>query len=286
MLRLKGVWAMPLCYHSRMLRGVLTVFIGAILVSAAAAQDGVQKIVDTEHTFARRSLDVGQPQSFIEFMTDDAWAFNPDAMKAKPYYSAQKRDESVLEWAPNFADAASDGTFGYTTGNWQYRAKKGAEPSAFGEFNTIWVKQADGTYKWVVDIGTGHDKTEYSTKFVTAAVTGGRHPSPPQGDMQIFDEQAAKDAHKAYGTFASDGIRMIRRGKLPIIGSAAVKNVISGKMTFGGVIATKRASDMAFVLRPYTLGDEEGNQLQVWKYDHKLAGWVIVLDVLKPIPPK
>jgi len=49
-------------------------------------------------------------------------------------------------------------------------------------------------------------------------------------------------------------------------------------------IEQRRASDMAYELRPYTLGDEKGNQLQVWKYDHKLAGWVIVLDVLKPVP--
>lgn len=277
---------MLLCYHSRMLRGVLAVFAALIFSTGASAQTAVEKIVNTEHAFARRSLDIGPPQSFVEFMMDDAWAFNPDAIKAKPYYSAQKKDDSVLEWAPNFADAASDGSFGYTTGNWQYRGKKGAEPSAFGEFNTIWVKQTDGSYKWVVDIGIGHDNAEYSTKFVMAEVTGGRHPSPPQGDMQMFDEQAAKDAQKAYATFASEGIRMTRRGKMPIIGSVAVKNEISGKMTFGPVIATKRASDMDFVLRPYTLGDEKGNQLQVWKYDHKLAGWTIVLDVLKPVSQK
>ena len=104
--------------------------------------------------------------------------------------------------------------------------------------------------------------------------------------MKMFDERAAKDAHDAYATFSSADIRMSRRGKLPIIGSAAVKNEIAGKMTFGPALASQRASDMTFVLRPYTLGDEKGNQLQVWKYDHKLAGWMIVLDVLKPVPGK
>lgn len=278
---------MGICYDSSMFRAVWIAFLVLSCVTAGSAQSAVQKIVDSEHAFARRALDVGAPQSFVEFMTDDAWAFTPDAVNAKTYWSAQKRDESVLEWAPNFADAASDGTFGYTTGNWQLRAKPGTEPTAFGEFNTIWVKQTDGTYKWLVDIGTGHDKpAEYSTKFVTQAITGGRHPSPPSFDMQTFDEQAAKDAQKAYGTFASRSIRMVRRGKLPILGAAAVKNEISGPMTFATAIASRRASDMAFVLRPYSLGSEKGNQLQVWKYDHQLAGWTIVLDVLKPLPPR
>jgi len=258
-----------------------------LLSTAAGSQEPVQKIVDTEHAFARRALEVGGPQSFVEFMTENARAFTPDAVNAKKYFSAQKRDDSVLEWAPNFADAASDGSFGYTTGNWQYREKKGAEPTAFGEFNTIWEKQSDGTYKWTVDIGIGHDKpTEYSTKFMVAEVTGGRHPSPPQGDMKAFDEHATKDARKAYTTFASDKIRMTRRGKMPLIGAAAVKSDISGKMSFGEPIATRRASDMIYVLRPYRFGNEKGNQLQVWKYDHKLAGWTIVLDVLKPVPQK
>ena len=78
---------------------------------------------------------------------------------------------------------------------------------------------------------------------------------------------------------------MIRRGRMPVLGAAAVKQM-TGKMTFGDPLSTKRASDMAFTLRPYTLGEEKGNQLQVWKYDHKLAGWTIVLDVLKPVPQK
>jgi len=278
---------MRLCYYSSMFRACFIAICVAALAVCDVGQEAVKKIVDTEHAFAKRALEIGVEPSFVEFMTDDAWAFTPAAVKAKPTYNSQKPDASVLEWAPNFADAASDGTFGYTTGNWQYRAKKGDEPTAFGEFNTIWVKQRDGSYKWAVDIGTGHDKpTAYSTAVVTAPLTGGRHPSPPSFDMQTFDEQAANDAQKAYGTFASAHIRMLRRGKMPIIGPAAVKNEISGKMTFGPAIATQRASDMTYVLRAYTYGDEKGNELQVWKYDHQLAGWQIVLDVLKPVPPK
>ena len=270
-----------------MLKGLFAIYALVVLVAGVHAQTPVQKIIDSEHAFARRSLEVGPPQSFVEFMTDDAWVFNPDVMKGKPYWSAQKVDESILEWAPNFADAASDGSFGYTTGNWQYRGKPGADATAFGEFNTIWVKQTDGSYKWLVDIGTGHDKpAAYSVAVATPPLSGGRHPSPPQFYMSTFDVQAGKDAQKAYAKFASADIRMVRRAKLPIIGVAAVNSEISGKMTFGTTIATQRASDMAFVLRPYTLGDEKGNQLQVWKYDHKLAGWTIVLDVLKPVPAK
>lgn len=279
---------MVVCYHSRMFRAIFTALCFGLLSIGVPAQSAVRKIVDTEHAFAKRALEIGIPKSFLEYMTDDAWAFTPDAVKAKPNSTEQAkkpRDETVLEWAPNFADAASDGTFGYTTGNWQIRPKAGADPTAFGEFNTIWVRQKDGSYKWSVDIGSGHGKQEYSRNYTIAMVAGGRHPSPPQFDMELFKRTAAKDAAKAYEKFASGEIRMIRRGQLPILGPVAAKAAVSGTMTFGTPIEARRASDMAYAVRPYTLGEEKGNELQVWKYDHKLAGWVIVLDVLKAIPP-
>src|SRR5690348_17698859 len=105
---------MPLVLlFTRMFRACLVATSIAVMSLCATAQTAVQKIIDSEHAFAKRALEVGVGPSFVEFMTDDAWAFVPDATKAKPYWLAQKPDGSILEWAPNFADAASDGTFGY-----------------------------------------------------------------------------------------------------------------------------------------------------------------------------
>ena len=207
-----------------MLRSLFAAILIALTAAAASSQKPVQSIVESERSFAKRALEVGIGPSFLEYMTDDAWIVSPYPMRAKDYYTGRKPDAAILEWAPNFADAASDGSFGYTTGNWQYREKKGAEPTAFGEFNTIWVKQSNGNYKWVVDLGIGHDKpSAYSTEVVTAEATGGRHPSPPSGDMGTFELQAGENVQKAYATFASNNIRMLRRGKLPIVGPAAVQ---------------------------------------------------------------
>jgi ketosteroid isomerase-like protein len=270
-----------------MFRGCIIAICVCATVLSATAQSAVQKIVDTERAFARMAADKDTRSAFLAYMMDDAWVFSPDATKAKPAWEARKTPTALLEWAPNFADAAVDGSFGYTTGNWQWHAKRGDDATAFGEFNTVWLKQPDGTYKWLVDIGISHDKpAEYSTKFTPAGPTGGRHPSPPDFEIRTFDEQAAKDAQTAYGTFASEDIRMFREGKMPFLGAKSAKSVISGTITFGEPIEKRRAEDMVFLVRPYAIGTEKGNQLQVWKYDHKLAGWVIVLDVLDPIPPK
>jgi hypothetical protein len=273
-----------------MLKGGFALIMLFLTASIADAQTPVQKIVDSEHAFAARALEVGNPQAFVEYMTEHAWAFVPNATEAKPFWSQQQRDEAVLEWAPNFADAASDGSFGYTTGNWQIRPKKGAEPTAFGEFNTIWVRQVDGSYRWPVDIGTGHGKTAYSTDWKTskASASSGQSIPSPAIPISEYEGQASRDVAAAYDKLASDDIRMIRKDSMPIIGKTAAKKALTGKITLGVSLSEKRSADMAYVLRPYTLTSgtavERGNQLQVWKCEN--GKWRIVLDVLKPVPAK
>jgi ketosteroid isomerase-like protein len=280
-----------LCYHFAMFRAFTLIISVAALSLVGIGQTAVQKIVDAEHAFAQRAAEVGTPPAFVEFMTDDAWAFVPEATKAKPFWSARKPTASLLSWAPNFADAAADGSFGYTTGNWEFRAKKGEEPGAFGDFNTIWLRQPDGGYKWLIDIGVGHPKPQkYSTEWKAAKSQTDPTKTIPPAKIPIsqYEGIASTDIAKAYEKFASDGIRLFREDKMPIAGKNAVKRAVSGTLILGVTTTDRSSSDMAYVLRPYTLTSgtsvEKGNQLQVWKYEG--GKWKIVLDVLKAVPAK
>ncbi|MBV9215631.1 MAG: hypothetical protein JO053_05590 [Acidobacteria bacterium] len=254
----------------------------------------VQKIVDAEHAFAARAAEVGNPQAFLEYMMDDAWSFNPAAVKAKPFWESRKRNDALLSWAPNFADAAGDGSFGYTSGNWEWRAKgKDDQPSAFGDFNTIWIRQPDGRYKWLIDIGVGHDRpAQYSTEWATTKFkpTTKKHVPPAQSSMDEFDRLASsKGAAAAWAAFSSEQIRLFREDKLPFLGKSAAAAAFPANVfvSFSGPLENHRSNDMGFYLRRYTMSEngrtiETGNQLQVWKLE---AGkWHIVLDVLKAVP--
>jgi ketosteroid isomerase-like protein len=274
-----------------MLRALLLTSFCLVVATVVAAQTAAQKIVDAEHAFAAMAAEKGNPEAFVAYMTDDAWAFVPQATLAKPFWSGRKKNDALLSWAPNFADAASDGSFGYDTGNWEYRAKgKDDTPSAFGDFNTIWVRQPDGQYKWLVDIGVGHGKpAAYSTNWTTTKTSKTSKSKSITGTMGEFDAVVGKEgAEKAYAKYAAGDIRMFREDAMPIIG-VAVKPALGGVLTFGPNTVSKTSSDMAFVLRPYTLTKtdkttEAGNQLQVWKY--RDGKWRIVLDVLKSVPAK
>lgn len=72
-----------------------------------------------------------------------------EAFYAKPSNLKEVR----LTWAPDFVDVAASGDLGYTYGKYQFTARDstGQEVKSEGVFRTIWKKQPDGSWKYVLD---------------------------------------------------------------------------------------------------------------------------------------
>ncbi len=273
---------------------LLTAFCSTVLL----AQTNIQKLVDTEHAFARSAAENGTKKAFLEFLASDGLVFVPDRTNGVEYWSARTPNASLLSWAPNYADVSSSGLLGYTTGNWEFRPKgKDDTPTAFGDFITVWLRQPEGKYKFVIDIGVGHDKpATYSTEWTTTAEkeknTNQNNSSPADisnNFLRTAEESGLTDAYKLFG---SNDIRMFREGKLPIIG---LKNAVALiKKNKPVVLFSRRSSffgsgDISYNLGTYTMSEngkvtEKGNSLQIWKLTR--GGWKVVLDILKPVPAK
>lgn len=254
-------------------------------------------MIAAEHDFAAQAADKGNRTAFLAFMTDDAIAFSPERVSAKSYWSGRSESKALLSWAPNFADISLNGTLGYTTGNWEWRQTKGSDPSAFGEFITIWQKQEDGAFKWVLDIGIDHPKPEtYSTvwKSRTEGSSGrDRASSSIEQITTAFSSTLTRHGlGRAYDKFAANDIRVYRQGRMPILGKS--KAIILAKSEVGDLtIAGERTEyvsrDLAAFVCKYSRTDdkkeiEHGNVLQVWRV---IAGkWRLVLDIFLPIPKK
>jgi len=67
-------------------------------------------------------------------------------------YWSGKDDTKAISWDPFKAEAAASGEIGYTLGNWKFVTK---DSTYYGNYYTIWKKQHDGTWKFVVDGGNG-----------------------------------------------------------------------------------------------------------------------------------
>jgi ketosteroid isomerase-like protein len=70
------------------------------------------------------------------------------------YWSA-KADFKTLTWEPFKAEASMSGDLGYTLGKWKLVGK---DSTFYGNYYTIWKKQSDGTWKFVVDGGNNTPK--------------------------------------------------------------------------------------------------------------------------------
>src|SRR5438270_5693753 len=127
-----------------MYKAFIALFFILTFVLMGCAQADLQRVVETEQAFARMAADKGTKAAFLANMTDDAVVFNPEKVNAKASWSARANGTPgvpLLSWAPNYADISSDATLGYTTGNWEWRAKgKDDNPSAFGDFITVWLR--------------------------------------------------------------------------------------------------------------------------------------------------
>ena len=277
----------------------LTVFILILFtVASVFGQSDLDKLVATERSFAATALDKGSRSAFLEFMSSDALVFSPDRAPAKALWTARPESPSALIWAPNFGDISTNGLLGYTTGNWEYRAKgRSDSPSAFGNFVTVWLRQPSGQYKWVLDIGIGHAKPDkYSEEFSRAgnatASTATDIPSAADSANRFFEAVTKQGIQRAYSLFADNDVRFYRENEFPAIGrSALIDRIKKDKGTF---VFPKRSvffesADVAYVNNSYTFTPENGpvqngNFLQIWKFVN--GKWKIVLDLFKPIPPK
>src|SRR5215472_1394020 len=70
-------------------------------------------------------------------------------------YWSNKPDTKEISWEPYKAEAAKSGDWGYTLGNWKYSSK---DTVLYGNYYTMWKKQANGTWRFTVDGGNNTPK--------------------------------------------------------------------------------------------------------------------------------
>ena len=70
-------------------------------------------------------------------------------------YWRDKPDTKNLSWEPFKTEASASGELGYTFGNWKMVMK---DTTLYGNYCTIWKKQADGKWKFIFDAGNNTPK--------------------------------------------------------------------------------------------------------------------------------
>jgi ketosteroid isomerase-like protein len=109
--------------------------------------------------FSNLSKAKGMKEAFLKYMDTAAVLLKPGRSPLKGMDAAQliynTNDSSfILTWAPQGAEISSSGDLGYTYGIWTICQKKWLSDSVTqGTYVTIWKKQANGGWKFVLDTG-------------------------------------------------------------------------------------------------------------------------------------
>lgn len=135
--------------------GTLMVFAGS-----AAMADTIETIMQIDRDFSAMAQEGEVRDAFLAYVADDAVMMNGGQYFVRGEGAVREHlsawpDGLNLEWEPLGGMMAASEDLGFTYG--QYRAwgtdDEGNEVESFGKYTSIWHRQDDGSWKWVLDGG-------------------------------------------------------------------------------------------------------------------------------------
>lgn len=114
---------------------------------------------ETDRAFSEMSVKEGMFKAFLNYIADEGVILRDNSFPSKgretlrQFYSGKSDTAFVLSWDPVFEKMSESGELGYTYGIWTNRNKATGQASQ-GTYITIWQKQPDGAWKFVLDTGT------------------------------------------------------------------------------------------------------------------------------------
>lgn len=113
----------------------------------AAAQPAMTAI-DAERAFVADAQKEGQWTAFRKWSAPDAIMFAPGPVKAHEFLKDKADPPVPVFWWPGRSYVSCDGSYAVNTGPWVRQWGK-----SVGYFTTVWQRQADGSWKWIIDHG-------------------------------------------------------------------------------------------------------------------------------------
>ena len=289
---------------------LLLAFVALASAQQANEKSALQSMIDTELAFARMAAEQGTRPAFMAFIAEDGILFRPRAVKGKqwmvdhPLPPSDKRP--LLSWYPSVAGIAAAGDMGYTTGPWKFKGDiKDANPSAFGNFLTIWKKQADGSWKFAIDLGISNPQpggiiAPWQMPKNYMGNGGGVGLGNSKKDISALTERerefsrdsVSRGARQAFEDRADRDVRLFRNGQQPMVkaDAGAFLGTNAGNWTWVPAFEdVSRSGDVGYTYGTYQIASkdaaakivESGNYFRIWK---KQAGkWLIVADLTDPI---
>jgi ketosteroid isomerase-like protein len=119
------------------------------------------ELIKTDKDFCQMNLEKGMKAAFTYFAAEEVIKIRDGRFPILGKQELIKNfatfpdDHIHLSWTPVKADV--DDSLGYTFGQWQFRVD-GKDTVEYGVYVTVWKKQPDGSWKYVLDGGNSTPK--------------------------------------------------------------------------------------------------------------------------------
>jgi len=269
----------------------------------AQGQSALQEMVNTEQSFSKMAEEQNARDAFLAFIADDGLLFRPGAVNGKKWMQEHPVPPSdknpLLAWQPAFAGMSASGDMGFTTGPWEFKADRSDDkPSGYGHFVTVWKKQADGTWKFVVDLGISHPQSGGPQTLWQPPDANKKTTFKPvdhdtalaallERDRNYASAQRKQTLAAVFPVYAARDVRLYRKDNIPYVGVQSATEALAtpkGRIKWqaiGGDVSS--AGDLGYTHGTYEVTDEtknvieKGSYVRIWKKRNGM--WRIVMDV-------
>jgi len=263
--------------------------------TAPATLDDAALLAAAESAFAAHSVREDMRAAFLAHFADDGVFMRDGWANSNEFLRTQRAPPIVLDWRPVHTEVAASGELGLSTGPWKATSKEKPEaPPAFGQYVSVWRREAGEAWKVEVDLGIEHPGNAlWDAPLDTSAPSGSVASAARTIESAELDfVSAAHDQgpRAAYARHGADRLRFYRSGFAPAVGKAAAlaSPAMSDTRHAWEIdrVEISRSRDFGYARGSYASlaqpGKPLGYFLRVWRMQD--GQWRIVMDVTNPAP--
>lgn len=119
--------------------------------------DAKMKMMETDRAFSKMSEEKGMRNAFLDYIDSNGVLLRPNHLPlmgadAIDFLIRQNDSTFTLKWEPRSGMVAQSGELGYTYGVYALKPTD-KDTIIYGNYVSIWKKQSDSTWKFVLDSG-------------------------------------------------------------------------------------------------------------------------------------
>ncbi|HET7001425.1 MAG TPA: hypothetical protein VFI33_08955 [Puia sp.] len=261
----------------------------SICLSMHLSAQASHALVDAEKAFEKSCLDSGIRNGFLANVDSNGLQFTQNGpVDAKQFWRSLPAFEGIFSWSPSYSELSNFGDWGYTTGNYEHRSKTLKDPpDECGQYTTLWGKNEQGEWKYLMDIGNAHDcvPLDKNPTIITLEKYGaGKQASQEtlsekEKEFIVSFDQNIGEAYLKYGSSAYI-LNMPQHHPVTSRDSAAMLlNRMSTLKYHPSGIKISPGKDMAAAYGTFESDGKLGSYIRIWR--HEKTGWKIALEVIR-----